>query len=253
MKRWLLLLLCLMLPMSALADEVAAQDIPLYQIEPANDMLYADGVIPAGTVYSVRGVAYPEEGTALADFFITSGPIQWGQVSFSFSDRTGLIVMNPGVILGERTFSEVEAAEAERRYAAYGNGYVFTSPEHDDLPHPMETALVLCESLTLRDAPQTSANALASLPYGTEITCTSSWHPGWLEATVNGQTGWVRREFVLLDPQYVTFNAETPVLAWPSPDAPWIGLLDAGTKAAVMGEYGGYTVISLRGASGFVP
>lgn len=252
MKKWLLLLLCLMLPAIALADEVAAQDIPLYRIEPANGMLYADGVIPAGTVYSVKGVTCPEAGTALAEAFNTSGPIQWGQVSFSFSDRTGLIVMNPGVILGERIFSEVEAAEAERRYAAYGNAYVFTPQEHDDLPHLMETALVLCQSLTLRAQPSTSAKALASLPYGTEITCTSNWHPGWLEATVDGQTGWVREEFLLLDPRYITLSTETPVLAWPSSDAPWIGLLDAGSTVPVLGECDGYTVISLRGASGFV-
>lgn len=253
MKNWLLalLLLCLMLPITALADEVAAQDIPVYQIEPANGLVYTDGVLPAGTAYSVTGITYPEEGTALADFFITSAPIQWGRFVTSDDSRTGLMVMNPNVILEQRTYTELEAVEAEKRFQAYGNSYVFTPPD-DTLPHPFETALVLCQSLTLRAQPDVTSAPLASLPYGTLLTCSSAWHPGWLEVTVDDQTGWVRDEFLLLDPQYITFSAETPVLAWPSPDAPWIGLLDAGTSAPVLGVSNGYTVISLRGASGFV-
>lgn len=252
MKKWLLLLLCLMLPVAALADQVAAQDIPVYQIEPANGFVYTDGVLPAGTAYSVTGVTDPEAGTALADYFITSAPIQWGQFVTSDGSRTGLMVMNPNVIIGERTYTELEAAEAEERFRAYGNSYVFTPPDDAALAHPLETALVLCQSLTLREQPDVSGTALTSLPYGTLLTCTGEMHPGWLEVTADGQTGWVREEFLLLDPQTITFSAETPVLAWPSPDAPWIGLLDAGTSAPVLGKCDGYTVISLRGASGFV-
>ena len=253
MKRFLLVLLCLLLPAAALADEVAAQDIPVYQIEPANGFVYEAGVIPAGTTYGVSRHCFPEEGTALADYFITSGPIEWGQFTTWDGGQSGLIVLNPGVILGERSFSsEVEAAEAEARYRAYGNAYVFTPLEHDSLAHPGEAALVLCESLTLRDQPSTTAAPLVALPYGTVLTCTGNGHPGWLEVTADGRTGWVRREFLLLSPQYVTFAAETPVLAWPSSDAPWIGLLDAGVSVPVLGECDGYTVVSLRGASGFV-
>lgn len=240
----------ILLPVSAMADVVAAQDIPVYQVEPANGLVYASGMIPAGTPYAVTGHAFPEAGTALADYFVTSGQIEWGQVSWS--GNAGLIVLNPGVILGERTYTELEAAEAERRFAAYGNAYVFTPIGQEDAVHPMENALVLCESLTLREQPQVTAPALISLTYGTEVICTSNRHPGWLEVTAEEQTGWVREEFLLLDPQYITFGAETPVLAWPSPDAPWIGLLDAGSTVPVLGECDGYTVISLRGASGFV-
>lgn len=252
MKRFLLLILCLCLPLTALADDVAPVDIPVYQIEPANGFLYSDGVLPAGMAYSVSEHVFPETGTALADFFITSGPIEWGRMTTSDGSWTGLIVLNPGVILGQRAYTEAEAAEAEARYAAYGDSYAFTALDHSGTAHPMETALVLCESLTLRALPDTSAQALASLPYGASLTCTGVWHPGWLEVTAAGQTGWVRREFLLLDPQYITFSANTPVLAWPSPDAPWIGLMDAGACAPILGEWGGYTVVSLRGASGFV-
>ena len=254
MKKGLLalLLLYLMLPAIAMADQVAAQDIPVYQIEPANGFVYTDGVIPAGTAYSITGVTYPEPGTALADYFVTSETIVWGRFVLSDGSRTGLIVMNPGVILYEQTYTELEAAEAEARFRAYGNNYTFTPLEDEDLVHPGEAALVLCQSLTLRDQPLTTASALMSLPYGTVLTCTGVRHPGWLEVTADGQTGWVREEFLLLDPQYVTFSAETPVLAWPSSDAPWIGLLDAGSAVPVLGEWDEYTIISLRGASGFV-
>ena len=158
-------------------------------------------------------------------------------------------MLNPAVIIAERVFNEAEGAEAERRYAAYGNAYPFQAA---DEVYPGEPGLVLCESLTLRAEPQVSAAACASLPYGTELTCTGGWQPGWLEVRANEQTGWVRESFVLLNPEYLTLAAETPVLAWPAPDAPWVGLLDAGVSVPKLGECGGYTVISLRGASGFV-
>lgn len=252
MKKWLLLLLCLMLPMAALADQVAAQDIPVYQIEPSNGFVYTDGAIPAGTAYSVIGVTYPEPGTALADYFVTSGSIVWGRFVLSDGSRTGLIVMNPGVILGEQTYTELEAVEAEARFRAYGNNYTFTPLEDDDQVRPSETALVLCQSLTLWERPDVTSTAMASLPYESVLTCTGNWYPGWLEVIADGQTGWVREEFLLLDPTYITFAVETPVLAWPSSDAPWIGLLDAGSAVPVLGEWDEYMIISLRGASGFV-
>lgn len=248
MKRFLLMLLCWMLPIAALADAVAMEDIPLYNIEPSNGLLYTDGVLPAGTPYSLRGHTFPEAGTALADYFVTSGPIEWGQIAWDHG-RIALIVLNPDVILGVRAYSEVEAAEAERRFAAYGDAYAF---EPFERAYAGEAALVLCERLTLRAEPRVSAAADVSLAYGAQLTCTGNWQPGWLEVVADGQTGWVREAFLLLDPQYITFQAETPVLAWPAVDAPWVGLLEAGASAPILGERDGYTVISLRGASGFV-
>ena len=247
----LALALCFVLPQAALADDVAAWDIPVYQIEPANGLLYSDGVLSAGTAYRLTEHVVPEPGTALADYFVTSGPIEWGRFVTPDGSRTGLIVLNPGVILDERSFSsEAEAAEAERRYAAYGDAYAFLPM--DQGVQEGDAALVLCESLTLRAQPQVSASALASLPYGTALACTGGWQPGWLEVTAAERTGWVREEFLLMNPRFITFAAETPVLAWPSPEAPWVGLLSAGESAPVLGACDGYTVISLRGASGFV-
>ena len=247
----LVLALCFVLPQMALADDVAAADIPVYQIEPANCIVYTDGVIPAGTAYSVIGVTYPAEGTSLGDYFVTNAPIQWGHVSYQ-NGKMGLIVMNPNVILSQRTYTEMEAVAAEARHKLNGSSYAFTPWGYETSAPTMQTALVICHNLTIRETPDTRAKGLVYLSYGDTITCTGNQHPGWLEATANGQTGWVRREFLLLSPQYITFEKETPVLAWPSPDAPWVGLLDAGTSSPILGEYNGYTVISLRGASGFV-
>ena len=124
MKRiFLTMLLCLMLPAAALAD-TAAEDMLIYQVEPANGMVYADWLLPAGSEYCLIARCFPEEGTALADFFVTTGPISWGRIVWGEGD-TGLIVLNPEVVVGERTYTELEAAEAERRYAAYGNAYRF--------------------------------------------------------------------------------------------------------------------------------
>lgn len=253
MKKWLLalLLLCLMLPVTALADQ-ATQNIPVYQVEPTNGFVYVEGVLLAGTEYTVTGITTPDAGTALADYFITSAPIVWGKFVTADGMRTGLIVMNPNVILWQRTYTEMEAAVAEARYRAYGNAYVFTPTNGQGNYYYVQTALVLSQRLTLREQPKTSAKGLKTLSYGAIVTCTGMREPGWVEAIVDDKIGWVRDEFLLFDPQYITFDSETPVLAWPSPNAPWVGLLDAGTTAPVMGVYNGYTVISLRGASGFV-
>lgn len=257
MKRLFALLLMLSLALFSLparADKVAAADIPIYQVVEETGDVYTSGHISAGDVYTIRGECIPPEGTALADFYITSAPIHWGQVEYNYLNgqekRTGLIVLNPDVILCQRQYTEIESAEADARYIAFGNRYEFTAA--DSHVHPQAELLVLCESLSLREAPDSSAAVKATLAYGTAVQATGETHPGWLCVSHGGMTGWVREDYLLPSPAYLDLSAETPVYAYPAPDAPRIALLDAGTRCPIIAKLDGWTVISLRGASGWM-
>lgn len=57
---------------------------------------------------------------------------------------------------------------------------------------------------------------------------------------------------MLVNPSYFHPEGETPVYAAPSVDSKRIGLISEGASYPIIGEYNGFLVISLRGASGFV-
>lgn len=256
MKRCLPLLVIALtlLVLPALADKVAALDIPVYQVVNETGDVYTSGQIVKGDVYTILGECTPPQGTPLADFFIASTPITWGQVEYDYLNndgkKTGLIVLNPGVIIGKRQYTETEAAQAEERAIAFGNRYEFSAPSCR--VHPNDELLVLCESLSLREAPASSAAVKASLPYGTVLQATSDTHPGWLGVRCGDITGWAREEYLLVSPDYLSLTAETPVYAAPAPDAPRVALLDPGTRCPIISQWDDDVVISLRGASRWI-
>ena len=93
-------------------------------------------------------------------------------------------------------------------------------------------------------------------PRGTIATIleeSGSWyHVVYRDGDGMRRSGFVRKEYVLMNPTYFTPEGETPVYAMPSGDAKRVGLIDGGTSYPVIGLYDGFLVISLRGASGFV-
>lgn len=252
-KLWVwALALWLMAGIVCVAAAENEERIAVYRLEETGGDVYTVGSIGADSGYVVEGYTYPPEGSALADYFLTSGAIQWGKIRYTNQQgqvETGLIVLNPEVIIGERQYTEVEAAEAEKRHSAFGNSYVFVP-----MAATAEKAYVLCQELTMRRDADYSAAAVGTLHWGDVCTVASATADGWVEVSVSGQgNAWVRSEYLLIDLIYFTAaSVNTPVYGMPDASAQRVGLITTGDQYAVIGLWGDYWAISLRGASGFV-
>lgn len=111
------------------------------------------------------------------------------------------------------------------------------------------TAVVLCETLSLCAARE--GKAVATLRYGDQLTVLESWD-GWARCKVNGREGWVRSDYLLVDPAWYVTDEQTAVYAYGDTFAPRVALLDKGTRLPILLNSGEWLVISLRGAAGWV-
>lgn len=110
----------------------------------------------------------------------------------------------------------------------------------------------LCESLSLRKNANANAKIVSEIPYGDAFAILGDVSDTWLPVVYKGQEGYVRSDYVLVDPIWYTTEEETPVYAIPSNESKRVGLLPAGNKYMIIAEYDNFYVISLRGASGFI-
>ena len=115
-------------------------------------------------------------------------------------------------------------------------------------------AVVLCNSLSVRETMSTKAKAVKSLRAGdTFIVQTVS--NGWADVFVSetgGSIGWVLADYIAVDPAWYKCETSTPVFAWGDTAAPKVALLDRGTKLPILKDMGDWLVVSLRGASGWI-
>ena len=118
-------------------------------------------------------------------------------------------------------------------------------------PDGSSTGYVLCESLSIRESPDSYSNVVGTLSYGTTFPVLQK-NGKWWYVHSNGQSGWINSNYALIDPQYFYPATETPVLAYASSDAKRVGLVEGGAQLAIIAETNDYYIVSLRGASGFV-
>lgn len=111
-------------------------------------------------------------------------------------------------------------------------------------------AVVLCESLTGRDAP--NGKAVYAFRNG-ETFLTWETDGGWINAYFSdgAEPCWVRGEYVAIDPAWYVTTEETPAYAFPGGETR-VALLDAGEKLPVLLCEGGYCLVGLRGAAAWV-
>lgn len=112
-------------------------------------------------------------------------------------------------------------------------------------------AVVLCESLSVCDARE--GKKIATLQFGDRFIVTESWD-GWATcyAADGSLTGWVRSDYIMIDPAYYTTDDDTPVYAWGNMLAPRVALLDAGETLPILLDREDWVVVSLRGAAGWI-
>ncbi len=117
-------------------------------------------------------------------------------------------------------------------------------------------AVVLCDELTLRRDASASAKAVTTLPYGYLIIVTQQ-KDGWARCVLSDSededtSGWVRADYIAVDPAWYRTEAETPVYAWNDAAAPKVALLGRNTTLPILKQEGDWLVVSLRGAVGWI-
>ncbi len=123
-------------------------------------------------------------------------------------------------------------------------------------------AVVLCESLTLRQEPSASSKAVQTLQYRDLINVTEQVN-GWARCVIgdseDSPSGWVNADYIIIDPAWYRTETKTPVYAWNDTAAPKIALLDANTVfmdpetfLPILKEEGDWLIVSLRGATGWI-
>ena len=117
-------------------------------------------------------------------------------------------------------------------------------------------AVVLCESLTVRQEPSTASKAVKSLKYGDLIIVyrqQDGWAQCFLSDAVDAEpAGWVNSDYIFIDPAWYRTDEKTPVFAWNDASAPKVALLDKGTTLPILKQEGDWLIVSLRGATGWI-
>ena len=121
------------------------------------------------------------------------------------------------------------------------------------------SAVVLCESLSVLNVRgDQGGKNVDTQNYGQKVPVIESWDGyakiSYADAT---KTGWVRNDYLLVDPAWSVCADDTQVYAYPDVMSPRVALLDAGTKLPILTEWddgsvNGWVCVSLRGAAGWI-
>ena len=122
-------------------------------------------------------------------------------------------------------------------------------------------AVVLCESLTVLDerGDQGGKPVEVKLYSGKTIPVIESWD-GYAKIYYSdgNKTGWVRNEYLMMNPAWYVCDEAVAVYAYPDTMAPRVALLEKGTELPILTEYddresmNGWVCVSLRAAAGWI-
>ena len=116
-------------------------------------------------------------------------------------------------------------------------------------------AVVLCDELTVRKEPSTSAKTVEKLDYGF-LPIVTDVKDGWARVVLGDSedalVGWVNADYIAIDPAWYRTEQKTTVYAWNSTSALKVALLDKNTTLPILKEEGDWLIVSLRGAVGWI-
>ena len=116
-------------------------------------------------------------------------------------------------------------------------------------------AVVLCETLTVRQDPNASSRVVETLRYK-DLPIVVDQSDGWaycvLDDSEDAASGWVNADYIAVDPAWYRTEKKTTVYAWDEAAAPKVALLDANTTLPNLKDEGDWLVVSLRGAVGWI-
>ena len=123
-------------------------------------------------------------------------------------------------------------------------------------------AVILCESLSVLDARgDQGGQVVETKRYSSTntIPIIESWDGYAKIYYADGtKTGWVRSDYLLMDPAWYLCDVDRQVYAYPDAMAPRVAYLEAGTMLPIITEYrddesvNGWVCVSLRGAAGWI-
>ena len=124
-------------------------------------------------------------------------------------------------------------------------------------------AVVLCETLTLREKPNTSAKTVKTLNYGDLPIVVGADLPegpkeenGFVYCTLgdaeDSPCGWVNADYIVINPAWYVTEKKVTVYAWDDISAPKIALLDKDSRLPILKEEEDWYLVSLRGAVGWI-
>ncbi|MBE5810432.1 MAG: hypothetical protein E7318_05785 [Clostridiales bacterium] len=122
-------------------------------------------------------------------------------------------------------------------------------------------AVVLCESLSVLNARGDQGGKKVDTLYytGNDILVIESWD-GYakIHYSDGADLGWVRSDYLLMDPAWYVCDEDVQVYAYPDTMAPRVALLDKGAKLPILTQWddgqsvNGWVCVSLRGAAGWI-
>ena len=117
------------------------------------------------------------------------------------------------------------------------------------------TSVVLCDSLSLYQKPDTDSKLVEKLKYGDRVIVTDQ-SDGWARCVLgdseDAESGWVKSDYIVIDPQWYMTEDSTTVYAWGDAKANKVGLLSKDTRLPILKNDDDWVVVSLRGASGWI-
>ena len=117
-------------------------------------------------------------------------------------------------------------------------------------------AVVLCGTLTVRQGPGDTYQEVKTLKYGDKFLVpqqTTGWAQCMFSDAVDAEpAGWVNSDYIVIDPSWYRTDTDTPVYAWNDTTAPKVALLDSNILLPILKNDGGWLVVSLRGAAGWI-
>ena len=122
-------------------------------------------------------------------------------------------------------------------------------------------AVILCESLSILNARgDQGGKKVDALNYtGKDIPVIESWD-GYAKIYYSdgNKTGWVRSDYLLMDPAWYVCDEDVQVYAYPDAMAPRVALLGTGDVLPILTQWdddrnlSGWVCVSLRGAAGWI-
>ena len=117
-------------------------------------------------------------------------------------------------------------------------------------------AVVLCDTLTVRQERSSRSKAVKTLHYGDTFAVQDTWD-GWASCFTSddvdaGQTGWVNSDYIIINPAWYRTEETTPVYAWNDTKAPKVALLNKDITMPILKTEGQWLIVSLRGATGWI-